>query len=288
MSQKIRNEAVLPNFLGIGAQRAGTSWMAAILSKHPDIYLPPQRKEIHYFNDNYHHGIEWYLKYFPNKLEAEKYKIIGEYTPGYMFDFQAPHRIFRLIPDCKLLVMLRNPADRAISAYKRIVRNENYQHTFWDCVKIFPDILERGMYANQILNVLKFFNKDSIHVIISEQIWANYSLYVKDLANFLSVSSTGFESAECEKINRSYIPALPGLYASAVKVRKFLRGKSLDYIVQLFYKHNLDKMFKRKSVNERSIHVDPGVKQSLIELFEDDILSLEKIINKDLSFWFME
>ena len=72
----------LPNFLVVGAQRAGTTWLDAILRQHPEIYLPVKRKEIHFFDKNFSKGETWYSGFFPDDSAASDYKAIGEITPG--------------------------------------------------------------------------------------------------------------------------------------------------------------------------------------------------------------
>lgn len=119
----------LPNFLIIGAQKAGTSWLAYQLEKHPEIYLP--KKEIHYFDKgfNYQKGLSWYEKQFD---EVTEQKAIGEKTPEYLWangegweDHQSDvhQKIFQTLPEAKLIVTLRNPVDRAISAINHIIRS---------------------------------------------------------------------------------------------------------------------------------------------------------------------
>ena len=72
-----------PTFLGIGVPRSGTTWLHEILQAHPDVYVPKYRKEIHFFDENYGLGIDWYRKFFPSDMHANKYRVIGEITPFY-------------------------------------------------------------------------------------------------------------------------------------------------------------------------------------------------------------
>jgi hypothetical protein len=79
----------LPNFLGLGAQRAGSSWLYKLLQTHPDIYLPERCKEVHYFDRYYYRGIKWYKNFFHTH---NSYKYTGEITPIYLYNTSVPEK----------------------------------------------------------------------------------------------------------------------------------------------------------------------------------------------------
>ena len=83
----------LPDFLVIGAQRAGTSLLHQILLGHPEVYVPRERKEVHYFDRYFERGVAWYEGYFPAADAARSYRAIGEITPDYLATEEAPARI---------------------------------------------------------------------------------------------------------------------------------------------------------------------------------------------------
>ena len=85
----------LPSFLVIGAQRAGTSLLHQILLAHPDVYVPAQRKEVHYFDRYFERGVEWYQSYFPAADAAGRYRAIGEITPDYLATEEARRGFMR-------------------------------------------------------------------------------------------------------------------------------------------------------------------------------------------------
>ncbi len=103
--------AVLPDFLCIGAQKAGTTWLHENLKMHPEIFLPA-RKELHYFDWQYSRPISFYAKNF----EGVAGKVIGDVTPGYgVIPTDRIEFIRSVMPGVKLLMLLRNPVDRAWS-----------------------------------------------------------------------------------------------------------------------------------------------------------------------------
>jgi len=124
----------LPNFLCAGAAKCGTTSLHAILAEHPQIFLP-QRKEIHFFenNGNYSKGLDWYSKYFKN---ANEKKVIGEITADYMFFDYVPERIIEALgKNIKIIFMLRNPVDRSYSEYLFNVRRGFFKGTFEEAIQ---------------------------------------------------------------------------------------------------------------------------------------------------------
>jgi len=101
----------LPEFLGIGVQKGGTTTLQRLLEQHPQVYLPP-RKELHYFSLHYGKGEAWYRQQFADARADQR---CGEITPYYLFHPEAPQRIKALLPDVTLLVLLRDPVERALS-----------------------------------------------------------------------------------------------------------------------------------------------------------------------------
>ena len=109
---------LLPHFLAIGVQKGGTTTLQRLLEQHPGVYLP-SAKELHYFSLHYGQGEGWYRQYFAGAALSQR---CGEITPYYLFHPSAPQRILALLPQVKLVVMLRDPVERALSQYFHSVR----------------------------------------------------------------------------------------------------------------------------------------------------------------------
>lgn len=109
----------LPDFLIIGAQRCGTISFYRLLCQHP-LVEGAARKEVHYFDLHFQKGEEWYRSFFP---EAEREdRVTGESSPYYIFHPLSAERAARLVPGARLIVLLRNPVDRAYSHYQHGLR----------------------------------------------------------------------------------------------------------------------------------------------------------------------
>ncbi len=103
----------LPHFLGLGVQKGGTTTLQRLLEQHPQIWLSPE-KELHYFSLYFNRGRHWYSNCF---ADASPDQCCGDITPYYVFHPQAPERIANLLPDARLIVLLRDPVERCLSQY---------------------------------------------------------------------------------------------------------------------------------------------------------------------------
>ena len=118
---------MLPDFVILGGQRCGTSSLYKYLGRHPEI-APSLRKEVEYFTIDYGRGEGWYRAHFPLRIRRAFSRLRGkslltfEATPDYLFDPRAPGRLKELLPDAKLIVLLREPVDRAFSHYHHMAR----------------------------------------------------------------------------------------------------------------------------------------------------------------------
>ena len=103
----------LPDFLGLGVQKGGTTSLHCLLEQHPEVFLPPV-KEVHFFSLNFAAGEAWYRSQFAGARPCQR---CGEITPYYLFHPQVTARVQALLPQAKLIVLLRDPVERALSQY---------------------------------------------------------------------------------------------------------------------------------------------------------------------------
>ncbi|MCK0770244.1 sulfotransferase domain-containing protein [Chromohalobacter canadensis] len=188
-----------PNFLCIGAQKSGTTWLHHWFSQREDLYVP-SKKELMFFDveANYRKGSEWYYNFFE---DVKKETVIGEVTPGYMwvsssypewnppseFRQAIPERIYaNLGPNVKIVAILRNPIDRAMSAFMHHKKKNriNESERFFDVAHKFG-IVHMGFYYAHLLRYLETFSSNNIHVVSYEEFFSN-SEARRDLSKFLT------------------------------------------------------------------------------------------------------
>jgi len=160
-------------FLGLGAQKAGTTTLHAWLERHPALFLP-DRKEVHYFSLHYAHGWPWYEQHFYRGLDAGLK--CGEITPYYLFHPMAAERIAADLPAARLIILLRDPVERAISQYFHSVRLGFEPLSLREAVDHEP---ERLAGAEAVLA-----SADGRHLAHQEQSYLSRSHYPEQLARY--------------------------------------------------------------------------------------------------------
>jgi hypothetical protein len=174
----------LPDFLIIGAQKAGTTWLAGQLGQHPSVFMAPD--EIHYFDkaSNFSRGIEWYAAHFEDALPGVK---VGEKTPDYLWangDGAEGHlpdvhkNLHQALPDAKLIAVLRNPVERALSALVHLVRTRRIPPT-QDINELLlgrkhklitgHGVIRKGFYYRQLLAYTELYPRRQVLVLIYEE-----------------------------------------------------------------------------------------------------------------------
>ncbi|MDQ3693514.1 MAG: sulfotransferase domain-containing protein [Chloroflexota bacterium] len=174
-----------PGFIIIGAQKGGTTSLHRYLTEHPDVG-GSVRKEVHFFSWFYAKGMDWYLAHFP---QQGKHAVVGEASTSYVSDPEVPARVREAVPEVKLIVLLRNPIDRAYSQYQMNVRKEFEPLSFEEAIaaelerlRAAPDrsseqwrhasYLTRGLYADQLTRWLAVFPREQLLVLQSEAFFA--------------------------------------------------------------------------------------------------------------------
>ena len=208
----------LPQFLGVGVQKGGTTTLHSLLRQHPEIFFP-DKKEIHYFTLNYTKGEKWYKDHFSNQ---KTYQLSGEITPYYAFHPYSAERIARLLPDCKLIVLLRDPIDRALSQYfhswrlgfeslnlidaleiesSRLSQSNNLLSADDGFDKFHQEnsYLARSKYDEQMVRILKYFKKDQVFVGKSEDMFKSPNLIIDQIINFLGIQPFEKFNYQCKE-----------------------------------------------------------------------------------------
>jgi len=274
---------MLPNFLVIGAQRAGTTWLDAQLRAHPEIYLPERRKEVHFFDQYYGRGLDWYKDFFKNSEIKSHHKCIGEITPRYLVIPEVPERIHKFFPDIKLIVILRNPVDRAYSQYQFFVRDGNEKKSFREFLDSDPDPFQRGLYCKQLQRFMNYFPKERIQVLFFEKVIKEPHKALHQIGEFLSVDPANFpDQNNAQMVNESYIPRFRTGRALAIRMARYLRSKDRDWIINFAVKVGIERLFGKEG---KMPPIDTEMRRHLIARYEPDIAELEKLIGVDLTYW---
>ncbi|MFK7907395.1 MAG: sulfotransferase [Chitinophagales bacterium] len=270
-----------PDFIVVGAMKAGSSTLSFHLGNHSHIAIP--QKEVHFFDrdKNYEKGTQWYSKVLSGELNASTL-LIGEKTPTYCYLPKVAARIYEHYPDVKLVWIFRNPIKRAYSNYWHAYKNGFDLLSFKEAVKQEPErikqdirygYLERSKYASQIQHYLSFFPKEQMYFLLFEDLIKSPIEEMDKVFDFLNIAKDGFVLKKDLK-NPTLIPRwLYPLYLT----RK-LTGP-----------HNVLFKVLKKIL---TIGVKPGypplskeLEDKLLDYFHASNLELQSLIEKDLSIW---
>ena len=212
----LENSRCSPDFVVIGAEKCGTTSLFQYLSQHPEI-LSPIEKEIDFFDEEYKHGLNWYLAHFPalpvhaptQPGALALHQVIGETSANCLYHNLAPARIFECFPKIQLVVLLRHPVDRTISRYNMMVRNGSETRTFEASIDhelrqiekaSTPDgiawaVLNRcrhignSLYYYHLQRWLSYFPLKQLLVLPSEALFADPAQTLSELCRTLKIDS---------------------------------------------------------------------------------------------------
>jgi hypothetical protein len=271
----------LPTFLGIGVPRAGTTWLHQLLSAHPDVYLPSRRKEVRFFDRHHEEGQGWYEGFFCPPDEAGRYAAIGEISPQYLYCDACPGRISTLLPEAKLLVMLRHPVDRAYSQFGFVIQRRDFRGSFEEFVATRPRALEMGFYSRYLERYLDHYERQRILPVLFEEAVSEGSGVRAELAAFLGVDEDLFPDAT-ERVNPSTVPRFRTISSAAVKVGRRMRRHNLEWLVDAAGRMGL----RRALTSGRRVPpLDPQLRRELSGRYETEFETLERSWGLDLAKW---
>lgn len=297
----------LPNFLVIGAAKSGTSSLYMYLKQHPEIYMSPV-KEPHFFSfdaeskmtkgpgDPIHEAITDFNAYQAQFDGVTDEKAIGEASTSYLYRPEAPGRIHSTLPDAKLIAILRNPVDRAFSAYMHVVRDkretaknftealtreENRKAANWEPIWHFTSV---GRYYEQLKRYYDLFPPEQIRIYLYEDLNQDQGNLLTDIYQYLDVDpsfkpgSTARYNASGQIKSETVLRTSKWLFSKPNPIRWVSRK-----IIPESWRLNFATWVRRSNLKRQEM--PPKVRRQLQESFKAEIEQLEGLINRDLSAW---
>src|SRR5207302_6479875 len=232
-----------------GTQKGGTSALDSFLRQHPEICMPETRKELHFF-DREADDTD-YKKYHAN-FKPKQQRVIGEASPIYMYWETAPYRIWKYNPKMKWILALRNPVDRAFSAWNMETKRDHEKLPFAEAIGKEPErcrmalplqhrvysYVDRGFYAHQVRRLFNIFGKENVLVLLNEELRNDHKKTLRRVFEFLGVDS-------------SFIPPEATIFE-----------------------------------HEYSDKIDNQWRARLIDMFYFDIMELEKLLGRNFASWY--
>ena len=305
----------LPNFLLVGAMKSGTTSIYNYLSEHSQIYLPhvkeprfftssallkienPKYKFQNYCSSAPFDNIDDYKKLFNN---VGNEIAIGEASPHYLYTHETTiPQIKKFLGDVKILIILRNPVDRAFSAYKHNRRydpkapNLHEELSFENALEIEDERIRNanlpmmfyykslGFYYDQVKAYKDNFS--DVLVCILEELDSDPLSVMKKIYSFLGVDNK-FRPNIKIKYNVARSENMNYLQKALISFDNPIKKTLIRYVRRVIGDTNMQKIFNRLFKEDKST-IDNKTKNILIDEFREDILKLEKLINKDLGYW---
>lgn len=278
-----------PDFLVVGARKSATTWLHDCLSHHPGIFVPPE-KEVHFFcpdecpKSRRDRGVEWYEEIFPD----DEGIVPGELSVDYMYyrDSTA-EEIAELYPSTKLIFLLRNPVDRAYSAYWMKRHSNPGMDEFRAYIDEDHPFIDRGFYYRQIERFLHQFPEDQIEIFFHDDLVEDSEALIQDVFRFLGVDDTFVPPTLGEKVGSTRV------FSSPVTRLAYQGGKQ---VLQVPVFLDLWRWLKRKTPIRRLLfgadgsrttypEMEEETRERLLSIYREENRKLFDLVGRKLDSW---
>jgi hypothetical protein len=274
-----------PTMIGIGAQKCASSWVHAALGVHPQIGVSDP-KEVDFFSYYFDRGYEWYETHF---VQARSKSVRFEASPSYLHDPRTPARVHAYDPAMKILLMLRDPIDRAYSNHlHEVIKGHIGKVSFAEGLANNPSYVEQGLYATHLNRWLSAFPRDQLLVLLAEEVSADPDAAAQQVYAFAGVDATFTSAVLHERRNESDRPRFPALRQVLRSGGTTLRKLGLEESLATFKKSGpVARMMQANSVDLRAEipAMDPVSRAQLVEIFAPEITALVKLLGRNTLPW---
>ncbi len=269
----------LIDFLAIGPQRTGTSWLHRALSAHPDIGMPRLVKETMFFDRDYRRGLSSYRRHFDHCSPGA---VRGEIAPTYFHDPQVPERVKSVSPACRIIITLRNPIARSVSCYLHYYTAGLVRGSFNDAIRRIPHILEASRYSLHVPRWLDAFGRENTKVLLLDDIESAPQASLDEVTTFLGVSRFTLDHTLRERYGDITAPRFPFLAAVFARGAITLRAAGLHGVVELGKRLGLKRVLRGGSSLPE---LTPDERAELARKLRDEVTFTEQLVGRALPSW---
>tara|TARA_B110000495_G_scaffold57419_1_gene48655 strand:+ start:349 stop:1257 length:909 start_codon:yes stop_codon:yes gene_type:complete len=296
----------LPNFLIVGAAKSGTSSLHNYLNQHPQVFMPSYNKEGMKIKEprflikdlvqhRLHNGVWTFEEYKSLFDDVKDQKAIGESTVLYLYYYKHAIKNIKhyLGEDVKIIIILRNPADRAYSAFQHVSRGFKENNSFEESLEIetgrmeseenlTPMVMykEMGMYYEMVKAYMESFK--NIHIIFYEDFRDNIESEMNKIYNFLGISN----NIEIDFITKHNVGGK--IWKDEKMKHVFMKDNPIKSILKSVLPKKIRKGIRNNLVNVSTNKVVPikaETRKHLNDYFKQDVEKLSELLNKDLQHW---
>lgn len=292
-----------PNFFIVGAAKSGTSSLWQQLKHHPQVFMPEDElnKEPGFFSDirKGKRTLNDYLSLFSDATNKNTIKLIGEASTAYLTDPSSAKRIYDFNPQAKIVIILRNPAERAYSLY-RWMAQEGYEYapTFEIALKLekyrsakkIPNFFEpeyyynylyfnSGLYYTQVKRYIDLFGHKNVHVIKFDALKNEFEETYDNLCSFLEIERNNVVLIHSNKSKSIYSPMIQFVLR---KINNSLNRHSRKKVT----KEARDRFVNLGVIDKNPTKIKSVTKKRLLKMYLRDVTKLSELIATDLTIWF--
>jgi hypothetical protein len=283
---QLANPAV--DFVHVGVQKAGSSWLHQALSRHPELFVGRGNddKDTCFFSYHHDRGYEWYERHFGDGRGA---RLRGEVSTSYFPCRDAPARIARYNPDMKILVCLRNPVDRLISNHLHEIRLGHVSarnYALAEGIRNNPDYLEQSRYYTLLVRWLAHIPLERIHITVFERLFEEPAAHLAEIYRFLGVAVEPCSDFPEEKVNAQRVPISRTVDAITRRSSQLLKSMGMTSAVDTLKRAGLHRITaERNSRPDPEALIGDTLRRELHQHFREDIAALAAVTGIDLDIW---
>ena len=283
------------DFVGVGAAKSGTSWLATCLGEHPELCLADPTC-LNYFCEEMiwpefrvpaSLGAEWLADRFAHCKPGQR---LGEVSPNYLCDAHSPHLIFDHNPECRLIFSFRHPVDALTSFYYQIAKESLVPETMEGFLEDYPEIRRMGLYHLHVQVFLKVFPREQCLFLLFDDIQQDARAVLQRCFSFLGVTRDFIPPSLHRRVNERKIPRSKTLMAAMNWARHFLQKHTSGRAQQVwFWKLKLyrlhDWVQQRSLKSFTPLPIKEATRTRLLGFYRDDTRALSRFLDRDLSDW---
>ncbi|HEU0299879.1 MAG TPA: sulfotransferase [Longimicrobium sp.] len=273
-------EGMRLELVGVGPQRAGTTWLFECLRDHPELCFPREVKETFFFDRHFANGWGWYRAHFPEPAPGQRLAEIG---PTYFAEPAAAERIHAHNPACRVIVSLRDPAERTFSLYLHHLKKGRVPGDFAAALRQMPELLETSRYAVHLPRWLRVFGAERVRVVLHDDIAGHPERVLQEVYAFAGLAAVPAPPEARERVNAASLPRYPRLARAATTGAEWLRGRGLYGAVNLAKRLGLKRVYRGRRGGVPAL--DRETRALLVRQLEPDIAYVEMLLGRELPGW---
>ena len=263
------------NFVVVGPQKAGTTWIDEVLRRHPDVALPSKTKETFFFDQRYTKGLEWYWRHFEGSPLRQKDATVGvfrvgEAAPSYFADERARRRIASSQGSPKIIIALRDPVDRCYSLYRHHFLRGRMKGSFGEALKRYPELIDSSRYRHFCASWAADFGAANVLLVNQAKIEDHAADIARSIFAFIGVRALELGDLNF-RANDQIQPASLAVARSAAVLGRMMRRAGAHGLMNLLKKSPLYTLVAKGGKADAVPAATLGDRQFLAHILADDV-----------------